>query len=139
MPFDSTGTLATPTATRPVNRAACLQLADFIARAHYRFDMSSCEAEPLCGSAGCIGGHAAVLWPDVRESNAGVDFTWDEEKLAAKLGITRATHDALCYLAGENDDDDISDLSDVTRRMAVATLRRLAETGVVTFRPRRRP
>lgn len=120
-----------------VNKEAILELADFIEKSDYEFDMSVPHADmsdesthPACGSAGCIGGFAAVLWPEVRYVRTVPYFyTWDRSALRAKLGLTIEQHSALCYL------EDRPDLyyDDVHKELAVQTLRNLAETGEVFY------
>lgn len=118
--------------TPVMNPAFVLELAGFLETAEFSFDMADPDAAPACGSAGCIGGHAAVLWGDIRENYVAGDeeFTWSEHLLRGKLGITREEHDKLCFLVyGE-----VNSYYQVTRAGAVATLRRLAETGKVTWK-----
>jgi len=111
-----------------VNRASIDELANFIESTKYAFDMNEPNANPKCGSAGCIGGHAAVLWPHVSDreetKNHNV-FSWDEERLAIELGISDDQANELCYPGNYNS---------ITRDMAVQTLRRLALTGEVDWK-----
>lgn len=99
-----------------VNRENVEALAAFVKKADYEFDMQEFVARPLCGSAGCIGGHAAVLWPELRIP-AGEDdeFTFNDSGLADKLGIRPGEETSLCYFG----------VRDCTREMAVARLRAL--------------
>jgi hypothetical protein len=102
-------------------------LADFIEKADFEFDMSDAGVRLDCGSAGCIGGHAAALWEDVRCSVFGfgyTEFSWRDEALAEKLGITMQQHGAMCYLNGTTE----VLYAEVTRADAVKFLRRLAES-----------
>lgn len=105
-----------------VNKENVLALRDLIASKRWKFDMSEPYFKPECGSAGCIGGHAAALWPDV--SIKGV--TWSTKALCLKLGITGEQHHDLCF--------PYIDLDTITRAHAVDTLARLAETGEVEWR-----
>lgn len=75
-------------------------LAAFIERADYKFDMNNPVANPVCGTAGCIGGHAAVLWPGIREFYAGdtVGYSFSDKKLALKLGVSNIDLINLCYV-----------------------------------------
>lgn len=116
------------------NRVAIYQLADFIESAKFIFDMGDSEATPDCGSAGCIGGHAAILWSELQyeteyDWQVGKSFTWDNILLAKKLDISLQTEEALCFpgMAGG------PKCRDVSRENAVRVLRRLAETGKVDW------
>ena len=107
------------------------KLADFIEKADYGFNMSSPEADPECGTAGCIAGHAAVLWPSVREHHFGLPgFSWDGDKLTPFLGISDDQHEDLFF--GPAADGIL--LGDITRSMAVAAVRRFADTGKIEFK-----
>lgn len=120
------------------NVAAITELADFLETAKFHFDMNQSEASPACGSAGCIGGHAAVLWPEVRMSCFEIDderFSWEEKLLAQKLGIENIKGIELCFLNSfVHRETDMTDLNRITRKGAVTTLRRLAETGEVIWK-----
>lgn len=122
-----------------------LALADFIERAEYEFDMSIPRAKPACGSAGCIGGHAAVLWPDLRVDDSNLEedatlsnennllnFTWNQPLLQACLDITQYEHKILCFHTFNRDGERVP-YENITREVAVATLRRLAKTGEIYF------
>lgn len=119
------------------------ELADFIASSTYSFDMAQPTAQPSCGTAGCIGGHAAVLWEDIRDTDWNVDsgYSWRDEALAEKLGISWHAHRAICY-PGDDDSADIFfvdteagiDYAKVTRESAVDMLRNFARTGKVVWR-----
>lgn len=116
-----------------VNVANILALADFLESVLFPFDMAKIHNPASCGSAGCIGGHAAALWPDVASNYS----SWDESKLADKLGIDDDTEEALCYLAPGSmwgsDPNYVVPYDDVTREDAVAVLRNLAKTGKVDW------
>jgi hypothetical protein len=140
------------------NKQRILELADFLETAKFKFDMGSPNVYPSCGSAGCIGGHAAALWTKVRDTVA-IDadygdtgrYSWHQQTLADYLGISRNTADRLCYPEDERDqgDDEYEhaetwtdegalpeecvEYGKITRAGAVATLRRLAETGQVLW------
>lgn len=117
-----------------VNRSAILDLAAFIEEQKYEFDMGESDANPSCGTAGCIAGHAAVLWKACRakESHHSMgEFTFDQSKLAKKLGITDEQSEELFYEV-PRDGGHIS-YENVNRCMAVRALRRLADTGEVLF------
>ena len=118
------------------NKAAITKLADFIESAKWKFDMADLFANTSCGSAGCIGGHAVVLWPEIATSEEDERITddknyitWDDELLAAKLKIGFGELGSLCFL----DDFIHIPMSKVTREDAVRCLRNLAETGKVDW------
>ena len=108
------------------------RLASFIERGRYEFNMLSGWARPTCGTAGCIGGHAAVLWPSLRKLTCVDYFSFNDDALAEKLGLSSEKTDDLCYgnmvlvRCGLT-------LGDVTRIAAVEMLRNLAKTGRVRF------
>lgn len=110
-----------------MNKEAILELRDFIAKGEYSFNMRNPFANLDCGSAGCIGGHAAVIWPEIRQSEEMTSYTWHNEKLAAKLGISEAAHNQLCFPRKPEN------YSYITREHAVTTLTKLAETGRVDW------
>ena len=106
------------------------KLADFMEKAEYGFNMSDPDADPKCGTAGCIAGHAAVLWPSLREYHEDEsNFTWSNERLTAFLDISYEQHEELCFISSG-----LVLLGEVTRSVAVAAVRRLADTGEVEFR-----
>lgn len=111
-----------------------LRLAEVIESGVYGFDMSvgyrpTKKTAHSCGSAACIGGTAAAVWPSVR-----IGAEWDEPLLQKKLGITYDQHSQLCFLR-----DVPLSYYQVTRRMAVEVLRRLARTGKVKWgKPRKK-
>lgn len=114
-----------------MNKAAILELAAFIEKAEFTFNMYNGWPQPSCGSAGCIGGHAAVLWPELRD-NAGLvqddAFTWNGAKLLSKLDISRGHEQALCQMT-----DSRYGFSNVHREDAVAVLHRFIATGEVDW------
>ena len=105
-----------------MNVEAINQLADFIESGKYEFDMRKPIAHPECGSAGCIGGHASVLWPEVEKGLGGFNC----DTLAERLGIGWNDAQDLCF-------PELPDYGKITREIAVSALRRMAETGEVAF------
>ncbi len=99
-----------------------------------RFDMSDWWYERLCGTAGCIAGHAVELFAPAMEHRGSY---WAREV----LDITTEQADSLFYadyLCRHPDEEDatgrVSDgfppvLSEVTTAQAVAALRNLLEHG----------
>jgi len=112
------------------NIANINMLADYIEQhTELEFNMAEAMADPKCGSAGCIGGFAAVLWPEVRACGSSADnrpFSFYDDVLANKLGIDQRTVNDLCYPGY---------YQLIPREVAVAELRSLAETGQVTWPP----
>jgi hypothetical protein len=129
--------------SRVINVAAITELADFIEKATLDFNMDEAYPNPECGTAGCIGGHAAVLWPDIRIDNMDTEggyptYTWDDELLAEKLGIEFIEAEHLCYPDGIFRDSGNSIYYrcsyNISRAQAVETLRNLAKTEEVVWR-----
>lgn len=123
-----------------VNKENVLALRDFIASEEFGFDMDRGLARPSCGTAGCIGGHAAILWPEVRASVGTLSdaFAWYETDLAEMLGVTLNTEHQLCYpswhrTAGFTLDAYPDHWRSVSRADAVRVLTKLAETGEVDW------
>lgn len=115
------------------NAKNILKLADFIASERYLFDMGNGSVHMECGSAGCIGGHAAVMWMNVRDNFvAHSGFTFDTDVLAHRLGLSLTEVDDLCFPAHDSSGETIR-YKDITRAHAVETLRHLAKTGEVRF------
>jgi len=116
-------------ARETVNVTNILALRDFIRDSKFKFDMANEEANPACGTAGCIGGHAAVLWEDIRsDPDDQGGFTWSEEALASKLGISYRTEEVLCYMVNSG-----YAFWQVTKPVALAVLETLARTGKVDW------
>lgn len=117
-----------------VNKVNVLQLAEFVERGDYIFNMDEPTATPSCGTAGCIGGHAAVLWADVAKPAYGdvTEITFHEVALAEKLGLDDGQLERLCF-EPEDECERSVPYESVTREVAVATLKRLAETGELYF------
>lgn len=135
-----------------MNTQAILQLADFIAaERELPFDMNDTriprpdveiEQTRFCGTPGCIAGFACVLWPEIimKDETLLPHLPWDTKAFKNQLGITLNVYNALCYpgwnnetYADEVDDNHIA-YDNLTRAGAVATLRRLAQTGAVEWR-----
>lgn len=100
------------------------RLRDFIAKARFKFDMDSALVEPKCGSAGCIGGHAAYLWPSLRLCEDADGYTFADSEMAEKLGISTEVQQSLCYEPVSIKGGRMA-LRSVTRSMAVAGLNNL--------------
>lgn len=122
-------------------KALTLKLADFIESKKYEFNMNRATAQPHCGIAGCIGSHAAVLWPSLRRrpfwSTNLRSYSWNVHQLVKKLGFTEHQHDQLLVPTDHNDGHIF--FMHVTRSMAVAALRRLVKTGRFYFSKKDRP
>jgi hypothetical protein len=106
------------------NTQRILELADFIEMTTLTFNMSEPDANPACGTAGCIGSHAALLWPELRVTSASMPghITIEPNKLAQKLGLERVQLDELCFtrLSGR-------DYETIGRSDACTFLRQLAQ------------
>lgn len=117
-----------------MDKEAVLELARFVETCELDFDMREPTAQTHCGSAGCILGHAAMLWPEVRFDNSDLGepstlFRCNEALLSKKLGVGRGDVDDLCYPGGLFEDA----YDRIKREHAVACLRNLAETGDVDW------
>lgn len=99
---------------------AAAELANFIESSPLEFSIEK-PCNPTCGSAGCIGGFAAVLWPEVSAGSS-----WNSTALAEKLGISRREEHTLCFC--------YPDAVRVGRSDAIAVLRYLAETGEIDWK-----
>lgn len=118
-------------------KQSILRLADVIESERWDFDMTTAISNPACGTAGCIGGHAAALWPDVRDPHLDQPdgpFSFDTRALADKIGLSLEDLVWLCFTPPTDDRRDMIGLSLVTREAAVEALRHLAETGEIRFR-----
>ena len=103
----------------------CLELADYIERQpEGRFRMNSWDL-PGCGTAGCIAGHGFALWSDLPRKG-GKDVRYVPMNCAKKLGLNEDQATAM-FLPNS--------MSDITKPMAVAALRRFALTGEIYFDP----
>lgn len=103
------------------------------------FDMGK-PSPVTCGSAGCIGGFAAALWPEIVGL---IKFQcWDDALLASALGIPQDDVSLLCFpadncnFADEDCEEGVRTMEyeQITRRGAISTLRRLASTGEVVWK-----
>jgi hypothetical protein len=109
-------------------------LADFIEGGGLGFNMADAGVDLMCGSAGCIGGHASLLWPEIGTHAAdrpGVTTVFSSLALAARLGIPGEAARDLCYMTKRLKEPRIYER--VTREDAVKTLRKLASTGKVDW------
>jgi hypothetical protein len=101
-----------------MNKERLLRFADFVeARTDYPFNMARHET--------CLLDYAARLFLPAYEENKGFVYSRDINPL---LDFDTYQGDIL-FLAPDNG----LRLSDITREMAVRTLRKIAETGVVTW------
>lgn len=142
------------------NAEHLLELADFIERdTKNTFDMGTLyDPEkatgilPHCGTAACIAGHGGLLWPQfVKEINTDLLLHYwqlDTISMAMFLEITTDQKDWLFfpedeYWDMESDEDaeypvfsdtrEKLEYSKITRKGAIATLRRFATTGTITW------
>lgn len=120
-----------------MNKQVIRHLADVIERDDYEFDMNSCDKATKktsnhCGTPGCIAGIASAIWPSVNK------YGWTAGSVGMKLGIygdwVNLT-DKLFFPEGLKFDDCKAKIQykKLTRKGAVATLRRLADTGEVKW------
>ena len=110
------------------------ELANFIrTRFDLQFDMNrGRKPDPECGSAGCIGGFALAIWGDEVSSHPRSVIEFSTTALAQKLKVSLEVAGMLCFHP-ESKEGDYIGINAVTRDMAIATLERLAATGVIYF------
>ena len=96
----------------------CLALADFIENGSLRLDMHTAIPNLDCGSAGCIIGHASLLWKD--------QYTFfNEHTLSRQIGASNEEIHDLCFNTPNERGAGIC-YHKITKPMAVAALRRFA-------------
>ena len=110
-------------------------LADYVEKCRLIFNMAVGFVEPDCGSAGCLGAHAARKWPDLRQYYRDGSYSWIGNKLNARFGITESQSDMMFFECPNANGNDLY-CSHVTKPMAVAMLRRFAKTGRIYFSKR---
>ena len=104
-----------PPRERTTEQKNCLELADFIEYGPWAFDMLEIYPHTECGTAGCILGHADVLWNDSYVTGTLLD----------KIKGTERQMAAMCLHPVDEQGNPIP-LCNVTRHMAAAALRRFA-------------
>ena len=89
------------------------------------FDMDRTTSPTTCGTAGCIGAFSGALWPS--------DYHLDPElRLAQNTGLDSDVAFQVCWRPKTEEGNRLK-YCQITRSMAVATLRRLDATGEVWF------
>lgn len=113
-----------------MNKERIRELAAFILDCKLTFEFNGTEVdEHGCGTAGCSAGHAALLWPDVRQpADEYGNYTWAHRLLAEKLGITMVQHDELFWRPMYDDGTECT-MEVITKEDAAWTLRRFVDTG----------
>ncbi len=110
-----------------MNTKNIAKLRDALVRAKYYFNMGTSEFNPKCGSAGCIGGHACLIWPSlIRGAKFSYEFerVFDQCILAERLGMTSDEIHDLCFNP-LNVEYETLGYYEVDRAMAIACLNRL--------------
>jgi hypothetical protein len=109
-----------------MRRKNILKLAEFILTSPFDLDMGSIDVAK-CGTAGCIAGHAAALWP-----SCALGGSYDAAAQAKKLGLSDEVWGSVVY-------PDV-DSHKITRKRYAATkadaaalLMKLARTGKVDW------
>lgn len=126
-----------------MNKEAIIELANFMEACHLKFHMSTSYAaykeDRECGTAGCIAGHAAVLWPEIRTFGSATDESKkirhyaDFEMLQERFDLSNDAFTALISPLG--DEHGVDYMSDqVDKPWAIRVLRHLSETGQVDWR-----
>ena len=109
-----------------VNIKNVLALRAFILKGDYKFDMDFASTDPFDENGQCIGGHAAILWPELSPKTHPTTYSvWDEYMLAEKLGISAEQQSTLCHPPVL--------MKDYSREQAVECLLNLAQTGEVRW------
>lgn len=121
-----------------MNKANILALADFMESAPFRFTMSTAlnvqADKPECGSAGCIAGHAARLWPELRIAASLDDCYYCSMNIfRLKLKLKEMPFESLVIPRFETEGVHYAH-SKIDKPWAIRVLRHLAETGEVDWR-----
>lgn len=107
-----------------VNVENVRKLREAIASEEMGFAMHIYRVYEDCGTAGCIAGHAAWIWPDCRAEIQPEVYTYSEGPVCEKLGLTEKEGTHLFYPVN---------MSSRTRPEALAVLDHLIETGEVVW------
>jgi len=118
------------------NKEALYKVAEAIENHPRQFDMgmTTIPDSRYCGTAGCIAGFAAMLYPEAVRDKEGnkTDTTFDELELCEILGMTlEETTNLFWDIKNKNGRKIVYD--SVTPSIAAATVRRFAETGEIYF------
>lgn len=112
-----------------VNTLELLKLADFMERCQLKFQMEDGFAKPECGTAGCILGHAALMW---KKGNR--DYSWvSKSEFSERLGLTREQSRFLCFAPHFATQGMTYTKINNDPAIAVRAVRHLALTGEVSF------
>ena len=120
-----------------MNKENIRLLADVIESERWKFTMNDDVVKHKCGSAGCIGGHAAMIWKNLRrgdflDSMGFLSFFPDWDKVYEHLGLSTKDGRDLCFTIPD-ENREYHDLCKVTREGAVETLHHLSNTGEVRY------
>jgi hypothetical protein len=100
----------------------------------FAMDDTHCDAKDGCGSAGCIAGFAATLWPEAQVPQTWKGdyvYGWDEKALRDILGMTKEDTDKLFWASNSSNTYNIYD--HLTKDEAIEVVRTFAETGEVVW------
>ena len=130
-----------------MNEDAIRELIDFMKKCRYGFNMRTSEnridMKNRCGTAGCIAGHAALLWPEMRVDFSSPDgtmlmFVCRYGLLEDKLQISKEKFYRL--IDPTETRDGVSSRSyDINKYWAIRTLEHLLNTGEVAWQTTRSP
>lgn len=127
-----------------MDKVRILQLADFMEVCPLGFTMKSTlngVDEQGCGTAGCIMGHAARLWPSLRSLAINIIVDGDEHKqkfycreglFAKHLNLRQDQFESLA-MPGKVEDGVSYMSNEIDKAWAIRTLRHLAKTGKVDW------
>lgn len=130
-----------------MNKDAIRELTDFMKKCRYEFDMytsaNRIDMKNRCGTAGCIAGHAALLWPKMRNNVLIQDsyitlFTCRYGKLEKLFDMPKDKFYRL--IAPIRSKDGVSCMYDyISKDWAIRTLEHLLNTGEVNWQATKSP
>lgn len=124
-----------------MNKERILELAHFMEKSLLKFNMATTQSyyvlDESCGTAGCIAGHAAILWRPVRIDAARFGYNviyhrCDIKSLQNLLGLNNEVFDSLIMPTLLNDGVSYA-TGGINKAWAIRTLRHLVDTGKVDW------
>lgn len=130
-----------------MNKDAIRRLTGFMKKCRYEFNMCTSEnhidMKNRCGTAGCIAGHAALLWPEMRNYFSPWDeniaqFTCRYAKLEKLFDMPKDKFYRL--IDPTRSKDGVSCVhDDISKDWAIRTLEHLLNTGEVNWQATKSP
>lgn len=124
-----------------MNKERILELAYFMEKSLLKFNMATTyslyKSDESCGTAGCIAGHAAILWRPIRMDvahleNDRISHLSDLKYLQNLLDLDYAVFESLIMPTFPNDGVSYA-TGGIDKAWAIRTLRRLVDTGKVDW------